>query len=61
MTIVMERYTQTDRVLHVGDKVVNVEDHTTFSDVEKPLYRRYKARYAQREKERERHKEYLYS
>ena len=38
----------------VGDKAVNAEDHTTFCDVEEPAYRRNKARYTQRERERER-------
>ena len=38
----------------VEDKVVNAEDHTAFCDVEEPAYRRNKARYAQRERERER-------
>ena len=38
----------------VEDKAVNVEDHTTFYDVEELAYRRNKARYAQRERERER-------
>ena len=42
----------------VGDEVVNAEDHTTFYDVEEPAYRRSKAKYAH--KERERHKEYHY-
>ena len=37
----------------VEDKAVNVEDHTTFYDVEELAYRRNKARYAQRERERE--------
>ena len=42
----------------VGDEAVNAEDHTAISDVEEPAYRRSKAKYAH--KERERHKEYHY-
>ena len=43
----------------LGMEAVNAEDHTAICDVEEPAYRIYKARYAQRE--RERYKEYLYS
>ena len=42
-----------------GRKAVNAEDHMTIY-VEEPAYRRCKTEYAQRQKERERHKEYLY-
>ena len=36
----------------VGDEAVNAEDHTTICDVEEPAYRRSKAKYAHRERER---------
>ena len=45
----------------VGDEAVNAEDHTVFYGEEEPAYRRCKTEYAQRERERERHKECLYS
>ena len=45
----------------VGDEAVNAEDHTTICGEEELAYRRNKAEYAQRERERERHKEYVYS
>ena len=44
--------------LLIGDEAVNAEDHTTICGEEEPAYRRSKTEYAQRE--RERHKEYLY-
>mgnify|MGYP006925750272 CR=1 FL=1 len=45
----------------VGDKAVNAEDHTTFFVEEEPAYRKGEARYAQREREREAQRIYLYS
>ena len=48
------------KVLGVGDKAVNAEDQTIFYDGEEPAYRRNKATNAQRERKKERHKEYNY-
>ena len=40
-------------VLDVGDEAVNAEDHTAVCGEEEPAYRRCKAKYAQRKRERE--------
>ena len=58
------RRTTNALIPNVVNKAVNAEDHTTFCDIEEPVYRINKARYAhththtERERERERHKEY---
>ena len=36
----------------VGDEVVSAEDHTTLCGGEEPVYRRYEAEYAHRERKR---------
>ena len=48
------RRTYNALIPNVGDEAFNAEDHTTICDVEEPAYRRSKARYAHRERERER-------
>ena len=48
-------------LLIVGDEAVNAEDHKAFCGEEEPVYRRYTTEYAQREREREAQRIYLYS
>ena len=55
---VLKCFKETFLELLVGNKAVNAEDHTTICGEEELAYRRNKTEYAQRE--RERHKEYLY-
>ena len=50
---VLKCFKETFLELLVGNKAVNAEDHTTICGEEEPAYRRSKAKYAQRERERE--------
>ena len=57
----MGRRTTNALIPIVGDEAVNAEDQTSFCVEEEHAYRRGEARYAQRVREREAQRIYLYS